>query len=85
MVNYDETHWRDSARPIRFFIWDGKAAFALFFVLIWPRLWTLLIAILVMIFFTFMNRYGYTPIVFFRAIRSFLAGRRVYSAPWWEK
>ena len=84
MVNMD-THWRDSARSIRFFIWDGKAAFPLFIVLIWPRLWTLLVALIAMVFFTFMNRYGYTPIVFFRSMRSFLDGRRIYRSPWWEQ
>lgn len=79
-----EAHWRDSARSIRFFIWDGKAAFPLFIFLVYMRLWTLILAVLTMIFFSILNRYGFSPVVFLRWLRSTIAGRRRTAVPWWE-
>ena len=76
-------HWRDSARSVRFFIWDGKAAFPMVIFLMHVRLWTLGVALLTMLFFTVLNRYGFSPMVFFRYIRSFFAGPRKVAVPWW--
>ena len=81
-VNAD-AHWRDSARSIRFFIWDGKAAFPMLLFLMHTRVWTLVIAVAAMMFFTILNRYGFTPIVFFRWLRNLAAGKRKISRPWW--
>ena len=78
-----EAHWRDSARSIRFFIWDGKAAFPMVFFLVYMHIWTLIVAVASMMFFTLLNRYGFSPIVFFRWLRSTLAGRRKMAIPWW--
>ena len=79
------THWRDSARPIKFFMLDGKAVFPLFLVFVWPRLWTAVVALIGLIFFSVMLRFGFTPMVFLRATRCFFAGRRIHSTPWWER
>lgn len=79
-----DAHWRDSARPIRFFIWDGKAAFPLVAVLMFPRWWTLIIAVICMMFFSLLNKYGLTVSVFLRWIRSWLAGPRKQARPWWR-
>ncbi|MCH9744108.1 MAG: IcmT/TraK family protein [Gammaproteobacteria bacterium] len=78
-----EAHWRDSARSIRFFIWDGKAAFPMVLFLMYMRIWTLVVAVGTMMFFTILNRYGFSPIVFLRWLRSILAGRRKMAIPWW--
>ena len=78
-----QTHWRDSARSIRFFIWDGKAVFPFVLVAMWPRIWTLCVAVVATIFFTILNRAGYTPKVFLRILRSKIAGRRINAVPWW--
>jgi len=76
-------HWRDSARSARFFIVDAQAAFPLLLFLLHIKLWTFILAILAMIFFTTLNRFGFSVIVFLRLIRSFLAGNRKNSFPWW--
>lgn len=76
-------HWRDSARPIRFFIWDFRAAFPMLLFLLHIKLWTFCVALLGMGFFTILNRYGFSPIVFLRWLRSTLAGPRKTSMPWW--
>lgn len=78
-----EAHWRDSARAVRFFIWDAKAAFPLVFFLIYMSWWTLGIALFTMMFFTVLNRYGFNMMVFGRWLRSTFAGPRKQSQPWW--
>ena len=83
-VNPD-AHWRDSARSIRFFIWDGKAAFPMVLFLMHMRIWTFVVALATMMFFTVLNRYGFSPVVFFRWLRNLLAGRRKLAIPWWMR
>ena len=84
MRSLDQAHWRDSARLVRFFIWDGKTAFPLLLVILHPRLWTLVVAVVGMLFFTVLNRYGFTVDVFLRWWRSSIAGRRKSAIPWWD-
>ena len=49
---------------------------ALLLVILYPRLWTLIVAVVAMLFFTVLNRYGFTINVFLRWLRSSIAGRR---------
>jgi len=83
MKTNTEAHWRDSARPVKFFIWDGKAAFPMLLFLMHIKLWTFIVAVCAMMFFTILNRYGFTPFVFLRWLRSSIAGRRKLAIPWW--
>lgn len=76
-------HWRDSARPIKFFIWDGRAVFPVVLLLIHIAVWTVILTVVLIAFFSLLNRYGFTPIVFLRWIRSAIAGPRKMSVPWW--
>jgi intracellular multiplication protein IcmT len=76
-------HWRDSARSVKFFFIDGAASFPLLLFIVHIRLWTFILAVLAMLFFTFLNHYGFSVSVFFRWIRSFAAGNRRTVAPWW--
>lgn len=80
-----DAHWRDSARNIKFFIWDGKAAFPFLLFFMYMRLWTLIFAVVATMFFTLLNRYGFKIEVFGRYIRSMLVGRRKMTQPWWQK
>ena len=77
------THWRDSARPVKFFIWDGRAVFPLVIMLFYPTLWTFGISVALMFFFSILNRYGFTPIIFLRWFRSLIAGPHKTARPWW--
>ena len=81
-INAD-AHWRDSARPVKFFVWDGRAAFPVVIFLMHMTLWTLGITLFLITFFSILNRYGFTPIIFFRWFRSFLAGPRKMAVPFW--
>jgi intracellular multiplication protein IcmT len=80
-----EAHWRDSARSIKFFIWDGKAAFPMLLFFFHIALWTFITAVVAMVFFTVLNRFGFSPIVFLRWLRSSIAGPRKLAIPWWMR
>ncbi len=85
MAKFSPTaHWRDSARPTRFFLIDYRAAFPLLLFLLHIKVWTFLTAVAVMLFLTVLERYGFTVSVFFRWLRSTLAGPRKNSSPWWK-
>lgn len=77
-------HWRDSARPVRFWIIDYRATFPLLFLIVHIRPWTLAMAFLFVVFFSLLERYGFTVAVFLRWARSFIAGPRKIAQPWWK-
>ena len=79
-----DAHWRDSARPSRFFIFDAKAVFPIFLFLLHIEYWTLIVAVVTMLFFTVLNKFGFSVEVFLRWFRSLLGGRRKYAIPWWK-
>lgn len=76
-------HWRDSARPAKLFFIDAKAAFPLILFLVHIKLWTFIVAAVIMTFFTLISHYGYSVEVFLRILRSTLAGPRKMAIPWW--
>lgn len=78
-------HWRDSARSVRLFFLDFRACFPLLILLFHIRLWTFLLAVVATGFFTALERYGFTLIVFLRWFRSFIAGNRKIAQPWWKR
>lgn len=78
-------HWRDSARTVRLWIVDFRACFPLLFFLLHIRLWTFLLAVIAIVFFAALERYGFTVSVFLRWFRSFLAGPRKIAQPWWKR
>jgi len=78
-----DAHWRDSARPVKFFMLDGKACFPLLLFIMHIRLWTLIVAIIAMLFFGILNHYGFSVTVFTRWLRNFAAGTRRLATPWW--
>jgi intracellular multiplication protein IcmT len=80
-----DTHWRDSARTARFWIFDAPACFPVLLALLHIRWWTFGLAIFAVLFFTLLNRRGFTVVVFFRWLRTFLAGPVKKAKPWWIK
>ncbi len=81
-INMD-AHWRDSARPVRFFIWDGQAVFPVMILILHIALWTFVLTVSLIFFFTILNRFGFSPKVFGRWIRASIAGPRKMALPWW--
>ncbi len=77
-------HWRDSARSPRFFLVDARAAFPVFLFLIHIRMWTAILVIISAIFFGILEHFGFTVPVFFRWLRTLVAGEVKLAKPWWE-
>ena len=67
-------HWRDSARIVRFFGFDARAAAALMLLLMHFRLWTFVFAILVMLLFWGLEKRGLTFASALRALRLWIVG-----------
>lgn len=83
--NFSETaHWRDSSRMARFFVVDARAAFPIFLFLMHIRWWTAIVAIISLVFFGFIEHYGFSVPIFMRWLRSTLAGPRKNCEPWWK-
>lgn len=78
-------HWRDSARNVRLWFIDFRACFPLLFLLLHIRIWTFILAIFAIIFFTTLERFGFTPTVFLRWLRAYIAGPRKIAQPWWRR
>lgn len=82
MRHPETAHWRDSARTPMFFFMDAYAAFPLLAFLLHIKLWTFILACCVCVFFMILNKFGFTVPVFFRWLRSFLAGNYRYTRFW---
>jgi intracellular multiplication protein IcmT len=78
-------HWRDSARNVRLWMVDFRACFPLMIFIFHISWFTFALAMVTIIFFGALERYGFTVAVFLRWLRSFLAGPRKVSQPWWKK
>jgi intracellular multiplication protein IcmT len=81
-TNLSDAHWRDSARRTRFFFIDAIAAFPLLLLLLHVRFWTFLITLSVIIFLSILERFNFTIPIFFRFLRSWLAGPHREAHPW---
>ncbi len=77
--------WRDTARDPRFFFVDANAAFPLVLFLLHIRLWTFMLAILSIVFFAVLERFKFTVPIFFRWIRSSIAGPIRVARPNWRE
>jgi len=85
MANFSPTaHWRDSARTPRFFLVDARAAFPVFIFLMHIRIWTAAVVVISAIFFSVIERYGFSLPVFLRWFRGFIAGPLKSAQPWWR-
>ena len=78
-------HWRDSGRNVRLFFLDFRACFPLLILIFHIRLWTFILAVIATIFFTIIDRYGFSLTVFLRWLRSYIAGPRKIAQPWWKR
>jgi len=70
-----DIHWRNTQRPARFFALDARAAATILLFLVHARVWTFVLAILVMIIFWFSERMGLTFESALRALRCYILGQ----------
>ena len=66
--------WRNTMKPVRFFMLDAKAGFFIIVVLVHARLWTFAVMILVNIIFWILERKGLSFASAIRATRMWLVG-----------
>ena len=78
-------HWRDSSRNPRLFMVDAYAVFPLVLVILHIKSWTFMLAIGSITFFAILEKFKFTIPVFFRWVRSTLAGPVRSSTPWWRE
>lgn len=72
----EEMTWRDSARPVRFWIFDWRLLVALVIWIFWPSIITTSVVVLLIAAFRFAEARGYRLEAALRALRALSAGRR---------
>lgn len=80
-----QNEWRDTARTVRFFIFDAKAGLAFFVFLAYISWLTFAISITSFVVFGVLERYGFSIVVALRLARARLAGPVRYAVAWWQK
>jgi intracellular multiplication protein IcmT len=71
-----DIHWRNTQRPVRFFVLDARCSFAVLFVMVYLRIWTLALAFIVMFIFWLLERRGLSFDASLRALRRWILGTR---------
>ena len=79
----NDAHWRDSAREPTFFFLDISAFYPFMLFLVHITAWTFYLTIFVVACLETIRRYGFTPVVFLRFVRNFIAGPYKTATPWW--
>lgn len=73
-------HWRNTMKPVRFFMLDARAGFFIILLLVHARIWTLVLMITVNAIFWILERKGLSFMSAIRAIRLWLIGN--YRPAW---
>lgn len=77
--------WRNTGRRVRLGPMDATIVFPLLFALVHPSWWKFWLLLVVALFMLVSEiKYGISPLVALRALRSFLAGRRSAAVAWWK-
>ena len=67
-------HWRDSSLTPKFFMIDARVCIPLLLVLMHVRVWTIVLSLIVFVFFALLGRWGVSLPVFLRLVRTTIAG-----------
>lgn len=67
-------HWRNSMRPVRFLAFDARAAITLPILLVYARTSTIILTVVVMLLFRYLERKGLTFPAALRNLRSWIVG-----------
>jgi intracellular multiplication protein IcmT len=84
MAILQDTHWRDAARVPRFYFMDAYAALPLLIFFLHMSLTTFLISVVFIGFFIVLEKFKFTLPVFFRWLKTFIAGPGRVAKPWWR-
>jgi intracellular multiplication protein IcmT len=78
------THWRDSSRRPRFFFLDAQVIYPLLIFLFNISYTTLKLLIIALLFYTALEKFGFTVYKLFRYLKIVLAGTMKYRRGWWQ-
>ncbi|NBW56992.1 phosphoesterase [bacterium] len=78
------THWRDSARPARFFIVDANIIYPILLFLFNISYRTLIILGVSFVFFLTLDRVGFTVKKTIRYLKVQISGKIRYRRGWWQ-
>ena len=83
MMNREPTifaAWRDSGRTPKLFIVDARAGLFVLLVMLHPRTWTLILALIIIAFASILERFQFTLPIAIRLFRGLIAGKHKYRA-----
>ncbi|MDD3288745.1 MAG: IcmT/TraK family protein [Alphaproteobacteria bacterium] len=69
-----DLHWRNTQKPARFFFLDARCFLAILLFLVHARMWTLILAVSIMLTFWLLERRGMTFESALRALRCWVWG-----------
>jgi intracellular multiplication protein IcmT len=78
-VDYEtqmDYHWRNTMKPVRFFMVDARVAFFLMMFILHMRIWTFFTFVAFMLFFWYLERRGLSFGAALRTFRTWILGRR---------
>ena len=85
MADVQYWHWRNTMKPVRFLKFDARVGIFLVLVLVHARVWTLVLFIVVMTLFWFLERKGLVFNAALRAARSWMTGPERPGWLWYRK
>lgn len=68
-------HWRNSMQPVRFFMWDARSAIPLPLLIVYFRLSTVVLMLLFLLFFRYLERKGLSFPAALRNFRAWVVGK----------
>lgn len=71
-----DIHWRNTQKPVRFFVFDARAFIGVLFLLLRARIWVLVLCLASMGIFWAFERRGLSFDSALRAMRCWLVGKR---------
>ena len=81
----DQSHWRDYSRTPRFFGINGYASISIVIWLFYISWLTTYITVATILFFVILEKFHFTPIVFYRWFKTVIAGPVRISKPWFKE
>lgn len=88
MADYEtdmDYHWRNTMKPVRFFMVDARAAAFFMLFIIHMRLWTLFLFFAMLMFFWFLEKKGLPFGPAMRAFRTWILGKNRPAWLWIRK
>jgi intracellular multiplication protein IcmT len=78
-------HWRNTMKPVRFFMLDARVAIFLMLFILHMRLWTIGLFLVVSLFFGMLEKRGLVFSAAMRTFRTWLLGKRRPAWLWLRK